>query len=426
MGTRWMRLGFVCAGVFSLAACADEQVWLGQAKLRSAECESTECADAGSAPVEPPSVEPPSVEPQSPAAPSEPPLVQVATLGRCDVPVSDELQIAQRITECGESPQGCHFASRQFVPSADGGAWVVGGPNVPTLSFSGDRLLRYEADGSLHCQITVDTPFLSLALDDSDHLWLARLWPAGASSRVERYDRDCQAIGGPLAGVNEVLAIANVPDAGVAIVYGRSRHVLTLRDQDGQALWSQPETAENDFALASAGTNVFVLGTATRRGAGAGVTVHALDALGATRWRATTQANTLWTAFSSYLASGSDTQGNLVLAFTPSDPLGQDGLWYYADVESISPSGQTRWVLRVPSSGNTAAAVAASGDVYIASPASRVSTAPSTIASIAQDGSSCQRLKFAGTGTIDYLTFSPSGQLWYATASEIGRLGPLP
>lgn len=424
MGTRWMRVGFVGAGVCLLAACSGEQVWLGQARLEAADCEGSECADAGAS-------ETPDEPPKLPMAdPSLPPLVEVAVAGRCDVPISAELPVAQRQTGCGpDATQSCHFFATTLVPSADGGAWIVGGHNVGSDSSpltATHWLMRYGADGSLHCRAAVGSARPALAIDDGGSAWLARTHAFGEPSDVQRYDGDCQAIDGPLAGLNEVRAIANVPGVGVAIVNGGDSQAVTLHDQSAQVLWTQPGSDDWRVSLATAGSNPLVLGATQRRGAAYGITVRALDAQGSTRWQGSTQAHASLPGFNSYFAYGSDQQGNLVLAFTPSDLLGQIELLYFVDVESIDASGQTRWVLRLPSSGNVAAAVAPSGEVYVAVPKSRNGSGQLSIAAIAQDGSTCSRLGYDSPGDLDKLAISPSGQLWYATQYEFGRFGPLP
>ena len=431
MSTRWVRLGFVGAGVSLLAACAGEQVWLGQARLGLDDCEGAACVDAGPAqqPPQPPSVQPP-LPPQP--VPGEPDLVDVSVKGRCDVPVSAELSVEQRITDtCGATePGSCFFQAPTLSPTADGGAWIVGGPTVPlTSSPLSTRywLLRYGADGAVRCKVEVPSHQNALAVADNGHVWFARLRAHAESSYVQRYDDTCQPVGGPLAGLSDVAGIANVPGTGVAIVHGREDNVMTLRDQDGQELWSRPGTGDFRASVSAAGGSPLLLGTSRRRGSAGGITVHAFDALGNTRWQTSTRGNAAYLYFPNYFASGYDQQGNLMLAFTPSDPLGQTaGLDYYADVESIDPSGQTRWVLRVSVSGAVGAAVAPSGAVYVGGLGPIRASTPMPMAEIAADGGSCRRLAYDGP-TTDKLIFSPSGRLWYASIEgEFGRFGPLP
>lgn len=435
--------GLLGAGFGLLAGCVqDHGISLGRVRV-ARDCDKVDCEqDAGESGGDEPDADvpdPPDRPPEAPveAPPPTPPIEVVAELGRCDVPVSGELSIDLRVDSffhCGPpDDKPCGIRPGQLRATADGGAWVIA-TGTFVSNFLGAApahwLLHYAADGSLLCQAPIWLQSPDLTVDDHEHAWVANTYSRGAN--VQQFDAACQALAQPASAAVSVNDIAASP-GGVVLSSGHENFVA-LYDDAGQQRWSKYLEASQQVQLATGPLGVFVLG-ATAYGASdaAKVTVAALDAVGDLRWRATTRASVSSSYFMSGLESGADRDGNLVLAMPPpsASPGPSFADPFQVDLESIDVTGQTRWVLRVPSSLYQSMAVSASGDIYVAGHPDDPSAITDdrddiSIAVIAQDGQSCRRLGYTGVGMLKGLSVSANGRLWYISDSELGRFGPVP
>jgi hypothetical protein len=397
---------------------------------------------------------------------------------KCTVAVEGEMAIDFQldvVTPVCPAASACQLDIEQIVPTGDGTLWIRGTRWFPPFRTGSDNFVQLEssawlthidADGKLLGTTEILFPadassfanaskFTDFAVDDRGHAWLAS-WQNNPETgysdgtHIQRFDATAQAVGEPIVLDDWIeVRMANVPGRGMAITGQRLTlpgRQTALLDNDGTLQWTRTESVVGLIAAPAVDpSGEIIIPSAAPGGVSSGywdestvrgptnLTAYGPD--GSPLWSRNMIREVGGTPLErDSFALMSDPQGLLTIAtaylLTSPEGPGPGGLQGYVLRLDADRTPQWLWKLVGLRAGvavepSTGRAFGADMDDTTRSDSALIRPDQGAITVISADGTSCRKYGYAGIDFVARLAFAASGDLFFSSATSVGRFHPV-